>query len=236
MHIKSSWFFTIWKTVVSVIWRPKPQELQEFSRSNLYRTCRHLTMDRFLDCLCEGKLDSLIIDGAATTTELQEAWVMILSEYYDLKGDEANGADFWQLTREIMRIEQHLVLLNECLQFLGEAYSESVAYSLRRLGYSFRPTDKTPSTYLHLLKAIASKAGKKKMELARLMKELTEKVSKISENVGNPDRSDFDRMLIYIEEMQKTTYDLTAMPVYKYVMLEKKYWQQIEALKAKQQR
>ncbi len=177
----------------------------------------------------------MIIDGDASPQELKEAWIILLGEYFDLKGDDTNGVEFWQLSREIMRIEHHLFLLQSCIDFLSTQYSEIVANSVRKLGYTFRPTEQDPIKYLPLLKNIAAKAANKYVQLKQLTKELSEKVKKTAEQ-STADRSDFERMLIQIEEMQRTNYDIEVITVSKFVLLEKKYWNYIDSLKAKHQR
>jgi len=192
-------------------------------------------MDRFLDCLCENRLESLIIDGKPGQEELQEAWVLILTEYYEMKGDAGGESEYWTLSEEIRKVQQHLFLLNVSLDLLWNRYSDNIAESVRRLGYSFKPVDKDPKAYRHLLISIQNKAGKKKIQLSQLCTELMSKVNEISKQ-ENPKREDFETMLVYLEEMQKTSYDFTTMPVQKYIQLEKKYWKTIDLLEAKKQK
>lgn len=190
-------------------------------------------MDNFITCLCDEDLKALIIDGTAPDTELHEAWLLILSEYYELKGDTIEGVEQWRISCEIIKLQNHLFLLQQCIDFLQDRYSESVADSLRKLGYSFNPVIKEPSGYQNLLNIISGKCKSKFVRLQQLVKELEYHVSKLT-NV-KPTRMQFEQAIIAIEEVQKTTYNLDNLTVSKYVQLEKKFWTHIDALKNRKQ-
>src|SRR5690606_32938883 len=85
------------------LWMQQGQGRWVLPRSNLYRSCSTLSMELFLQCLCDGNLKALIIEGGATDEELQEAWLIILSEYHELKGD-IQGSEQWRLSIEVMRL------------------------------------------------------------------------------------------------------------------------------------
>lgn len=185
-------------------------------------------MENFLCCLCEKNLKALIIEGMATDSVLQETWMIILSEYYELKGD-AENMDQWVLSRDVTMLQNHLFLLDQCVEFLKVRWSDSVADSVRKLGYSFNPANK--EDYFVDLDRVVSKSKTKYIHLKQLIKQLTEQVSKISDKPV--ERNYFDTMLINIEEMQKVSYSMESISVLKYVQLEKKYFRQIELMQAK---
>lgn len=188
-------------------------------------------MDNFLRCLCDEDLEGLIIDGEAPEIELHETWILILSEYYELRGDSIDGVDQWRISCEIVKLNNHLFLLQKCIDILKVTYSESVADSIRRLGYSFSPAIKEPTEYGSLLNIIVGRCASKFVRLKQLMKELEERVSKLSDL--KPTRSQFEHSIIAIEEMQKVTYNLESLTVSKYILLEKKFWNQVEMMKSK---
>lgn len=171
----------------------------------------------------------MVIDGTAPEQELHETWILILSEYYELKGESIDGIDQWRISCEIVKLNNHLYLLQKCIDFLKERYSESVADSLRRLGYSFSPTIKVPAEYGNLLNIIVGRCASKFVRLQQLMKELEQHVAKLSD--AKPSRSQFEQSIIAIEEMQKVTYNLESLTVSKYILLEKKFWAQVEMMK-----
>jgi hypothetical protein len=194
---------------------------------NIYRGCSSLPMENFLQCLCEENYHSLIIEGDATDRQLQEAWIIILAEYYELRGDTFEGTETWQLSRDVMRLQNHLFLLEQCVEFLKVRWSDSIAESVKKLGYTFQPASK--ENYAEDLNRVVNKSKTKYIHLQQLIKQLAQHVEKIGDK--KPTRDYFDNMLIHIEEMQKVTYRMDGISVQKFVLLEKKYWHQVDLLK-----
>lgn len=206
-----------------------PPAQQVLPPSNIYRSCSKLPMPAFLDALCDDNLNSLIIEGKANKDQLTQAWLLILAEYYELRGDGVDGNEQWALSRDIQKLNNHLHILDICVQFLLERYSASVADSVRRLGYSFRPASLDPVDYIAELNAVVQKSKTKFIQLQQLIKQLEAKM----QEAGNekPKRDSFEQAIIYFEEMQGATYNIDEVTVSKYIMLEKKYNQKVEQLK-----
>jgi DNA repair ATPase RecN len=190
-------------------------------------------MHVFIQCICEEDFKSLIISGKATHEQLQEAWVLLLSEYQELKGDTIETIEQVRLSRDIWKLRSHLQLLDICVSFLSYQYSESIAESLRQLGYNFKPQIKEPGAYINQLNTIINKSKLKYIQLQQMVKQLADELKKSQPEP--PTREHFEETLIHIEEMQKTSYDLDHLTVYKYVMLEKKLKRQIESLQNRKQ-
>lgn len=186
-------------------------------------------MPDFLDALCDDNLNALIISGKATSEQLNEAWLLILSEYYELRGDTIDTVEQWTLSRDILRIQTHLQLLDNCIQFLSKRYSDSIAESLRRLGYQFKPTSFELVDYIGLLEQVVNKSKLKYIQLKQFIKQLEKQMADGGKE--KPKRDYFENMIIHIEEMQGATYDIAELTVSKYVLLEKKYWQKVEHIK-----
>lgn len=186
-------------------------------------------MENFIQCLCAENYRALIIEGSATDRQLQEAWIVILAEYYELRGDTSEGMEVWQLSRDVMRLQNHLFLLEQCVEFLKVKWSDSIADSVNKLGYLFRPASK--EDYIEDLNRVVNKSKTKYIQLQQHIKQLEQHVKKIGDK--KPTRDYFDNMLINIEEMQKVSYSMDSLPVQKFVLLEKKYWKQIEQLKSR---
>jgi hypothetical protein len=190
-------------------------------------------MDRFLTCLCDEDYSALIIDGEPTEEEVYQAWIMLLNEYHEIKGDTVTGDEQWQLSRDIARLQNHLFLLQLAVDQLKVNYSESLADSVRKLGYSFRPLVPEPDAYYDLLHRVVNKSRTKYVLLQQLVKELDKKLKDLP--VSKPSRQTFEGMLIAFEEMQHTAYNMEEITVYKFLTLEKSYWIKVEALQNKKQ-
>jgi hypothetical protein len=185
-------------------------------------------MPAFLDALCDDNLNLLVIDGKATKDQLTQAWLLILSEYYELRGDGIDSNEQWSLSRDIQKLNNHLNILDVCVKFLLERYSESIADSVRKLGYSFRPTTYEPVDYIDQLNAVVNKSKTKYIQLQQLIKQLESKMADSGQE--KPKRETFERNLLYYEEMQGASYNMDELTVSKYVQLEKKYERKVEQL------
>lgn len=220
-----TWLFT--RTSLKKLFVSRQQKpANSVSRASLYRRCSDTPMRVFLLCLCDEQFEALVIDGKPTQDELMEAWVLLLSEYQELRGDSVDSVEQIRLAKEIHKLRSHLQLVEYCLQFLAVGYSESIAGSLRELGYTFKPAEPIPSLYIDQLNKVANKTKLKYVQLQQMVKQLAEELKKGQSEKATRDQ--FESTLIHIEEMQKTTYDLDTITVSKYVMLEKKLQKQIE--------
>lgn len=216
------------RTGVSPTCPQTPPAQQVLPPSNIYRTCSKLLMPAFLDALCDDNLYSLIINGKATKDQLTQAWLLILAEYYELRGDGIDGNEQWSLSRDIQKLNNHLHILDICVQFLLEKYSESIADSVRRLGYSFRPTSFEPVDYIVELNAVVQKSKLKYTQLQQLIKQLENKME--DDGSEKPKREIFEKNLLHFEEMQGVAYAMDELTVSKYLMLENKCNQKVEQL------
>ncbi len=133
------------------------------------------------------------------------------------------------MSRDIQKLNNHLALLDICVKFLLEKYSASIAESIRKLGYSFRPASLEPIDYIVELNAVVQKSKLRYTQLQQLIKQLETKMQEGGQE--KPRRESFERNLLYYEEMQGATYNIDELTVSKYVMLEKKYEHKIEQLK-----
>lgn len=187
-------------------------------------------MDRFVECLCFDNYEALLIEGSAPKEVLLSTWLLILTEYHELKGSDLQDNEIWILQREIIRTTHHLGLLQQCIGILWYEYREGIANSVRDLGYSFYPTSNLPHLYREDLIVVANEAKTKYIELEqfniRLVKLLPPTDDKLKPEV-------FDDMLTAFESAQKVAYSLTTTSVTKFVMLERKYKALVDAMEAK---
>lgn len=230
LEIKKYTFFIAFQTALMRIWPMMLRRPLALPPSNLYRTLSQLPMDNFLACLCDEDYQSIIITGTASPDELTEVWYYLLYEYYDLKGDVVLSEEY-QLSKQITRIQNHLFLLQQCIDFLYGRYSESIAKSLNKLGYSFRPKSKWPPDYQQDLRDIDAMSRSKYIQLKQAIIQRDDLRAKNKKN--RPTRDYFEQLIIQIEELQRCTYDLEKLSAAKFILLEKKYWKHIDFLEAR---
>lgn len=187
-------------------------------------------MDKFVECICFDNYDVLIISGKATRLQLLNAWVLILTEYHELKGNDLINNEVWDIQREMIRINNHLVLLQHCVDFLWDKYSDSIVESVCNMGYYFMPATKNPTEYRPLLNSIANQAKTKYIELQQLTIRL-EKLLPATEEKIKPE--EFEDRLTAFENLQGVAYSLETVTVAKFIALEKKYRAAADAMEAK---
>lgn len=187
-------------------------------------------MDRFLTCLVDEDYSALVISGKADHEELKQVWVIILSEYYELKGAEINGDEQTKLSVEFTRLNDKLKLAQRCIDFLVNSYSESIANSLCKLGYRFKPALKHPDYYIEDLHRVAQRAKTDYVRMQQISKQLEILIKKIPEKI---DPTGFENTLNSIEEMQGAAYDFSSLTVSRFVALENKLIRYIDTMKAK---
>lgn len=187
-------------------------------------------MTQFLDCLCDNKLSALIIEGDPPEEALKESWLVIMGEVHEFKEDRTTSP-FLKLLIDIQRLRSHLSLVDMCIQVLKDGYNEEIAANIRKLGYPFPREKKLPSEYLTDLELVSDRAKTKFVQLNQALKLLGAEAEKVKD--VKPDRDQFERNLIEYESMQKVTYNMDQITVYRYLQLEKKHTQMVELLKAK---
>lgn len=188
-------------------------------------------MDRFVECLCFDNYEALLMDGGKAPKEvLLSTWLSILTEYHELKGNDLQDNEVWILQREIIRATHHLSLLQQCVDILWNEYRESIANSVRDLGYSFYPKSKMPNLYREDLVVVANEAKTKYIELEQYSERLKKLLPPTDEKL-QPEV--FEEMLTAFESVQKVSYSLNTITVTKFVMLERKYKSMVNAMEAK---
>ena len=217
------------------IWKAKPQSLQAYVSPVMYRSCRTLTMDRFLFCLIDKDYSSLTISGKPTEDELSAAWFLIICEYNELKEIDITENEQWDISKELVRLYNHLHLFQQCIDFLAYRYSASIADSFRKLGYKLVVTSETPEAdeYREQLYEAVEKSKSKRIQVQQYEKQLSDFLKTQTDIV--PEYRTFEKRITAIEEMQHAVYDLSQLTVSKFITLENKYRDMITALELKAQ-
>src|ERR1044072_1332294 len=235
MKLKNSSLCTNLTKAYHTIWKPKQQNLQVYELPDLYLSCNDLTVDRFLACLCKKDYRKLVISGEPTEEQLTTAWLTIVTEYNELKNIDISESKNWAASKELVRLHNHLYLLQQCIDFLTHRYSHSIASSFRRLGYRLKITSDNPqpADYMEQLFIAAETAKTKYIEIQQYNKQLKDFVKENEEAI--PRYEVFEKTLTLIEEMQHTVYDFSTLTVSKFVQLENKYREMVTQLELKAQ-
>jgi len=104
-------------------------------KSQYFASVHKLPLSRFIDCLIDGDLSSLIIEGKPSEEELAQAWETILDEYQELLGSgDAEFKQFLSTCKELTGLQSKynkIALLLNVLENVGLV--EEFATQVRRL-------------------------------------------------------------------------------------------------------
>lgn len=198
----------LWK---SGSWNTKPHAAQELPLRNTSRpTLKDVTMEVWVQCMCEDDYTGIGNDTSV--------WIDLVSEYQLLRGDTIDAVEVLRLSKEIRRTQDHLYLVGLCISALENRWSDSIADSLRKLGYTFNPASHNPNDYRNNLQACVNKSKTKYIYLQQLIKQLEE----AQPNAKKPTREYYEETLMNIEQFQKVAYNFDTLSVYKFVLMEKR--------------
>lgn len=192
-------------------------------------------MDKFLNCLIDKDYSVLTISGKPSEDELGAAWFLIICEYNELKEIDITENEQWDASKELVRLYNHLLLFQQCIDFLSYRYSASIADSFRKLGYKLKVTTENPEPeeYRQQLYEAVEKSKTKRVQVQQYEKQLSDFLKSQSDIV--PEYRTFEKRITAIEEMQHAVYDLSQLTVSKFITLENKYRDMVTALELKAQ-
>ena len=192
------------KSLISrLIFCSKPARVATEASPNVYESIYVLTLDKFIDCLCDAKLKVLELPGKkASPQELSTAWQKIYEQYAECVQDSEQKY-MTRLTKEINLLGTKLNLVNLILDRLSTKHSPEVLSELKKIlnvPGKFDPNDgaqykKDLGLAVSLSKQLFVKMKEKEAELQRLMP--------TAQEAGRINRSHFDSLLIQLSKHLK---------------------------------
>jgi hypothetical protein len=178
---------------------PVATSVLEEITDKVYDSIYVLTLDKFIDCICESKFEVLLRPGKkATTNQLEEAWLKIYEQYADNVQDSEQKY-IARLSREINLLGTKLNLVNLIVGRLELEHNPDILAELKRIlnvPGEFNPENmdqyrKDLQLTISLSKQLYMKMKEKEAELQRLMP---------TSQVGKIDRAHFDSLLIQLSK------------------------------------
>lgn len=105
---------------------------KDISNAEFYSSATKLTMDRFITCMVEGELSSLVISGKPTNEQLSKAWLDIQQEYSDAIGD-SEYTYYLNVFKETALLTIKLSSIQILVEILSNFYSEDFCIELNKL-------------------------------------------------------------------------------------------------------
>ena len=169
----------------------------------MYQSIHKLPLHKFIDCIVDNNLHSLVISGKPAEQQLQDTWNGILSEYSEAIGNHEYKL-YIGLYKEITILKLTYDQINNAVSLLQVTYSEYLCKQLNKLlKTDFRLNWKDQASYQEqLLKCIRrSKAIKIQLDL-KIMQ--FEAIQKKHESKGEPrGREYFVSVLISLSDHAK---------------------------------
>lgn len=99
---------------------------------SLYSSIHSLPLHRFIDCIVDGNLHSLIITGKPTELDLQDTWNNILSEYTEAIGNNEYRL-YISLYKEVSQLKITYSQILNAVNVLRVVHSKFLCDELNRL-------------------------------------------------------------------------------------------------------
>jgi len=155
--------------------------------------CSEVTMDKFIECLCNQNYSCLIISGDFTNEEQFETWNNLFYEYCDL----INSKEYQLILKYMKSVginEAKLTAINLCLVVLSHGYNQDCVDVLKNYGYNYKFSSESLLNDLKNVQNISKGAEIKLQNDRKQLEMLTNKKKK------QVKESDFDKIFIYISK------------------------------------
>lgn len=175
-----------------------------------------LPLERFIDCLVDGNLQALVIEGEVPNDVLNEAWEAIQHQYAETLGDGEQRL-YLTMFKEVNHLTITLNQIYLLCDVLSKVYVKQFATQLNSLtGKSFPFNVQDEASYEADIKKSLDASMKYRVRLDMKLIAFNKLQQKIEAKGGDkPTREYFLSMLNVLEEHFKTKME-ESMTVYRY--------------------
>lgn len=194
-----------------------PQETNQ-SGNIFHLSCKTLTLNPFIQALCNNDYTGLLIEGEFIEAEGINAWNEILFEYSGLI-DSQDSAYILELSKEIGLLQYHIIYVDNATLLLRTENIEEIAEELRCMGYII--PEFGSQGYLKALDMVVSTAETKIYELEMLRQEY----DRLNKTKGGKKQTeeDYIRTVGMISKYQGYNIDRGTISVFDFVQLFNNY-------------
>lgn len=148
--------------------------MSSVKKHTIVSSCYLLTMDKFIDCLVEDKLQVL---GNGTQEQLNKAWGNIVHEFSELRADKS-ATELLELQKEIFVLQNKIKIISLCVGVLWDTYNRDLANELKTMGFNVKLNWSNKAQYYKELNLVISKSKTFDVLARRKEKELLELIKK----------------------------------------------------------
>ena len=191
-----------------------------------HKSCKTLTLERFLACLYDNSLKSLVIWGYFMPSRLERVWDDIWNEYQKISSDSTQQAII-RLMKEATQLGIRYYLICDVVRCLRMRYSKELHETLTVLGYREKLDPINQSQYQKKLSIIESKA-----KLLKTQKEEKEKDLKNYQKSKSKE-TNWDEILSELSKFQGYRLDKTKITVSEFCAVSKRYREHAKMMEKK---
>lgn len=191
------------------------------SQPNMFYTkCEQLPLSKFINCLCDENLLSLVISGNPELYELQAAWIAIYTEFIELS-DEPDMKQLLRLYREVFVMKNKKLKVEMIVSYLSVQWDEDFVNDLRKMNFRYKFDATRPQEYSRDLKMILTRITKWEIDIEIYESEIAAILDK--NKGGKVDRVYFTKTLVRLGNYSKYRIDPAVCTVAEFLILKSDY-------------
>lgn len=210
--------------------------------NKLHHKCKACILDPFIDAMCDGNYDGLVISGEPTPKEKELAYIDLFYEFIELI-DEPDTKAILKLNRKIMDLGNKILDIRMMCGYIATAVTGNAngyvstenmnvlpeyIERLRHYGYRYKFDITNAKAISRDLTAVATRSIKLEIDLELLQKELEAIEAK---NKGEkPDRSYFMNTMTRIVEWLKVPLTTRSITVEEFCYYKRDYYRHIDRI------
>lgn len=181
----------------------------------------------FITCCIDEDYTSLVLAGQPTKDELDSAWLQLLSQYYEARGDKKQ-AEQMDLILKMQLIKVRAAMMHLLISSIEQVYSEVLVKRLQAYGYETVTFSR--ETLKEDLQGVANAELQNKLEYEALAEQLQGLIGEDKPGKkGQKGKIFYDYVRAYNKHF-KTTYSVQTMSTLEYAYLCKDLDEELENL------
>lgn len=178
----------------------------------VFFTIKELPLSGFIDCSVDNELIKLVKSGEATKEELEEQWMKVLSDYYQVRNDEGS-VTYMELQKEIRLLQTRIAHLNGLIAYVVLINNALAIEMIQEYGYGHLTFGH--ETIEEDIKEVIRTEANTVAELTLLRIQLQE------QNAGRMDKAkadDYYQMVMSISKVEQVRYSVRDFSTYEYAI------------------
>jgi hypothetical protein len=202
------------KEVEAIVVKPEPILFKTF---DVEENKPFVSYADFITCETKSDYSCLVHTGKPSKEELYAAWMLILSQYYQLIGSK-EAASYIKSVSKIEAINTKVFQVKKIVDTLRVYYSQGLTEELKAWGYKLPFTRESLTKDLARVE-IAISNDKAKLEIQRY--EYEKQQGKKNKSDPKQSKESYIKVLLAIEKHRQISYEPNKLPLYNFCILYK---------------